>query len=40
MHNKKSTVLKVSNNHYGYDEKNDILTIPYYYLAFYLNSLN
>ena len=40
IHNKKSLVLKVSNNHYGYDENNDILTIPYYYLAFYLNSLN
>ena len=38
-HNRKGTVIKVSKNHYGYDENNDILTIPYYYLSFYLDSL-
>lgn len=39
MHNKKGLVLKVSTNHYGYDEENEILTIPYYFFAFYLNAL-
>lgn len=39
MHNKKNLAIKVSSNNYGYDEKNKILTIPYYYFAFYLNEL-
>lgn len=39
MHNKKDMVIKVSSNNYGYDEQNKILTIPYYYFAFYLNEL-
>ena len=38
-HNKKDLVIKVSANHYGFDEKNNILTLPYYYFAFYLNDL-
>ena len=38
-HNKKDLVIKVSTNHYGFDEKNKILTLPYYYFAFYLNDL-
>ena len=39
MHNKKDIVIKVSANKYGYDKNNQILTIPYYYFAFYLNDL-
>lgn len=39
MHNKRGPVIKVSMNHYGYDEENEILTLPYYYFAFYLNSV-
>ena len=39
MHNKKGTIIKVSMNHYGYDKDNDILTLPYYYFSFYLDSL-
>ena len=38
-HNKKTTVVKVSMNNYGYDSLNDILTIPYYYFSFYLNDI-
>lgn len=38
-HNKKDIVVKVSMNHYGFDETNKILTLPFYYFAFYLNSL-
>ena len=39
IHNKKDLVIKVSKNHYGFDETNKILTLPFYYFAFYLNSL-
>ena len=38
-HNKKDLIIKVSKNRYGVDEKNKILTLPFYYLAFYLDSL-
>ena len=40
IHNKKNLAIKVSNNQYGYNEENMILTLPYYYLSFFLNSLN
>ncbi len=40
MHNRNARAIKVSTNHYGYDEINNILTIPYYFFSFYLNSLN
>ena len=39
IHNKKDVVIKVSMNNYGFDETNKILTLPFYYFAFYLNSL-
>lgn len=39
MHNKKDLVIKVSMNKYGYDESNKILTLPFYYFSFYLNSI-
>ena len=38
-HNKKDLVIKVSMNKYGLDETNKILTLPFYYFAFYLDSL-
>lgn len=38
-HNKKDVVIKVSTNNYGFDEANNILTLPFYCFAFYLNSL-
>ena len=38
-HNKKNIVLKVSSNKYGYDKNNEILTLPFYYLPFYLDSI-
>ena len=36
-HNKRSTIIKVSANQYGYNEEHDILTIPYYFFSFFLN---
>lgn len=39
-HNKKTLAIKVSQNNYGFDEANNILTLPFYYFTFYLNSLN
>ena len=39
IHNKKDVIIKVSTNNYGFDETNKILTLPFYYFAFYLNSL-
>lgn len=39
MHNKKDLIIKVSMNHYGYEESNKIVTLPFYYFAFYLDSL-
>lgn len=38
-HNKKDLVIKVSQNQFGYDNKQDILTLPYYYLSFLLDEL-
>ena len=38
-HNKRNIVIKISENQYGYNEDNMILTIPYYYLSFYLNEI-
>lgn len=38
-HNKNNLVIKVSSNNYGYDEKNKILTLPFYFFPFYLNSI-
>lgn len=39
-HNKTDLIIKVSSNQYGYDENQKILTIPFYYLSFFLNDLN
>ena len=38
-HNKNDIVIKVSNNHYGYNKENNILTIPYYYVSIFLDTL-
>ncbi len=40
LHNQKDIAIKVSANQYGYDKENKILTIPYYYFAFFLNDLS
>lgn len=37
MHNKNALAIKVSSNRYGYDEKNKILTLPFYYFSLFLN---
>ncbi len=37
LHNTLTFAIKVSSNQYGYDSKNKILTIPFYYFSFYLN---
>ena len=37
-HNPKDAVIKVSANQLGYDEKQKILTVPYYCFSFFLNS--
>ena len=39
-HNKTSLVIKVSSNQYGYDDNQKILTIPFYYFSFFLDSLD
>ena len=39
QHNKKGLAIKVSANQYGFDEANNLLTIPFYYLPFYLDDL-
>lgn len=39
MHNKKDLAIKISSNQYGYDQNNLILTLPYYYLSFFLDNL-
>jgi predicted AAA+ superfamily ATPase len=31
--------VKISQNHYGYSEQNHLLTIPYYYVSFWLDEL-
>lgn len=38
-HNKEDLAIKVSSNQYGYSGENDLLRLPFYYLAFYLNDL-
>lgn len=39
-HNKTALAIKVSSNQYGYNESKKLLTIPFYYFSFYLDSLN
>ena len=36
--NKNELAIKVSQNKYGYNEDNKLLTLPFYYLGFYLDS--
>lgn len=38
-HNKTDLVIKVSSNQYGYNEAQKLLTLPFYFFSFYLNSL-
>ena len=38
-HNKTDLVIKVSSNQYGYNETQKLLTLPFYFFSFYLNSL-
>ena len=38
-HNKKSLVVKVSSSQYGFDSKQEILTLPFYYVSFFLDDL-
>ena len=38
-HNKKDIAIKVSSNQYGYNEENQLLTLPFYYFSFYLNDI-
>ena len=38
-HNKKYIAIKISAIQYGYNEENQILTLPFYYLSFYLDSI-
>jgi len=38
-HNKNDVVIKISNNHYGYNSENNIVTIPYYYVSLFLNEI-
>ncbi len=40
MHNKNDLAIKVSKNKYGFDETNKILTLPFYYFAFYLDTID
>lgn len=35
-----SLAVKVSQNHYGWNEENQLLTLPYYYVSFWLDELN
>lgn len=39
MHNKKDLVIKVSSNQYGYDKEQMLLTLPFYYVPFFLDDL-
>ncbi|MBQ6920941.1 MAG: ATP-binding protein [Bacilli bacterium] len=39
-HNKTGLAIKVSSNQYGYNESKKLLTLPFYYFSFYLDSLN
>ena len=38
-HNKLNYAVKISKNNYGYDIENKILTIPFYFLPFFLSEL-
>ena len=38
-HNKKDIAIKVSSNQYGFSEENQLMTLPFYYLSFYLDSI-
>lgn len=38
-HNANALAIKVSANQYGYDEKNKLLTLPFYYFPFYLDDI-
>ncbi|MDD4065829.1 MAG: hypothetical protein PHY11_02375, partial [Bacilli bacterium] len=38
-HNKCDVAVKVSQNKYGYDNQQNLLTLPFYYFCFYLNDL-
>lgn len=35
-YNKKDIAIKISSNQYGFSEDNQLLTLPFYYLSFYL----
>ena len=39
-HNKTDLIIKVSSNQYGYNEDQKLLTLPFYFFSFYLNSLS
>lgn len=39
-HNKTDLVIKVSSNQYGYNDGQKLLTLPFYFFSFYLNSLS
>ena len=38
-HNKLNYAVKISKNKYGFNEENRVLTIPFYFLPFYLKEL-
>ncbi len=38
-HNKLFVAIKISENYFGFNEENKILTIPFYYVSFFINSL-
>ena len=38
-HNKLFVTIKISENKYGYDVNNKILTVPFYYVPFLINTL-
>ena len=39
-HNETDLIIKVSSNQYGYNEDQKLLTLPFYFFSFYLNSLS
>ncbi len=38
-HNSNGLAIKISSNQYGYDQETNLLTLPLYYLSFYLDKL-
>ena len=38
-HNKLYVAIKISENFFGFNEENKILTIPFYYVSFFINAL-